>query len=127
MDEAPSESRRPRDLALLLLASGDEPPRDRARDQRADVLGLDLRRRVLDLVAAIDPEPDALAECLASIVLEIGEPTGPTRAIASTVHRDWQSALMAPEFWPWLVAEAVYASNRSDRPQRKRRGGDDVA
>ncbi len=127
MDQTASDPRRPRDLALLLLAAADETPRDRARDQRADVLGLDLRRRVLDRVAAIDPEPDDLAGCLSSLVHEIGEPTGPTRAIASTILQDWESALVAPEFWPWLVAEAVLATGRRDRPHRKRRGGDDVA
>ena len=46
---------RPRDLALLLLASGDLLPRRRARDQQADRAGLDLKRRLLEGVAAFDP------------------------------------------------------------------------
>jgi hypothetical protein len=127
MPDPESESRRPRDLALLLLASGDEPPRDRARDQKADLVGLDLKRRVLDRVAAMDPEPDEFPSCLARIVLDLGGPTGPTRAVASAILSDWQSSRIAPGFWPWLVAEAVHATDRGDRPRRKRRGGDDVA
>ena len=51
------EPLRPRDLALLLLASRDLRPRQRARDQQADAAGLALKRRVLDRVAALDPEP----------------------------------------------------------------------
>ena len=117
----------PRDLALLLLAVGSEPPRERARDQRADLLGLDLRRRVLDRIAAIDPEPSEFASCLAALIREFGEPDGPTRAIASGLLQDWESSRIAPEFWPWLVAEAVHASGRGDRPRRRERGGDDVA
>src|SRR4051794_40342890 len=51
---------RPRDLALLLLASPDLRPRQRARDQQADRAGLNLLRRVLEEVAARDPEPAEL-------------------------------------------------------------------
>lgn len=120
----PAAGRRPRDLALLLLAAGGEPPRERARDQKADLAGIELRRQVLDRVAALDPDPERFEDCLAAIVLEIGEPSGPTRAVARTVWDDWQSAEVAPEFWPWLMAEAIHAT---ERPRRKRRGGDDVA
>ena len=38
---------RPRDFALLLLASRDLAPRKRARDQQADRAGLELKKRVL--------------------------------------------------------------------------------
>ena len=48
---------RPKDLALFLLASGDLMPRKRARDQQADVAGLEIKRHVLDMLATIDPEP----------------------------------------------------------------------
>ena len=70
-----SEGRRPRDLALLLLALGDDPPRQRARDQQADRAGAALRRRLLDGLAAVDPEPDDCESALEAAVVEIGEPT----------------------------------------------------
>lgn len=127
MSDPSFEGHRPRDLALLLLTTAGDPPRERARDQRADVLGMELRRRILDRVAAIDPEPNDFAECLTEIARELGEPTGPARAVATAVWQDWESSRIAPEFWPWLVAEAVIATDRGNRPRRKRRGGDDVA
>lgn len=98
---------RPRDLALLLLASGDLLPRQRARDQQADRAGMDLKRRVLDRLAALDPEPAHLESALAQVVEEMGPPTGPTRAIARTVLEEWQAACVSPEWVAHLLAEAV--------------------
>src|SRR5262249_53852550 len=69
---------RPRDFALLLLASGDLAPRQRARDQQADRAGLELKRQVLDSLAARDPEADDLEAALLAIVEDLGPPTGPT-------------------------------------------------
>jgi hypothetical protein len=100
----PGEPLRPRDLAVLLLASGDLRPRKRARDQQADLAGLQLKRRVLDRLAALDPEPAELEAALVRIVEEIGEPTGPTRAIALTVRAEWQAAAAAPEWVAHLLA-----------------------
>ena len=117
---------RPRELAILLLAAGGEPPRQRARDQQADLAGAELRRRVLDRLASIDPEPEEIAASLGAIVAEIGEPTGPTRAIASSVLQEWDSARNVAGFWSWLVSEAV-AAGRSDGRRRKRHGDGDVA
>lgn len=121
-----TEGRRPRDLAMLLLASGDGPPRARARDQQADLAGLALRRCILDRLAALDPEPEELETALAAIVAAFGEPTGPTRGVALAILQDWESARVGPGFWSWLLNEAIEAG-RDDRPRRKRRGGDDVA
>lgn len=101
------DSLRPRDLALLLLASGDLRPRKRARDQQADLAGLQLKRRVLECLAALDPDPADLEATLVRIVEEIGPPTGPTRAIAVTVHEEWQAACVAPEWVAHLLGEAL--------------------
>ena len=72
--DEPSPPRRPRDLALLLLAAGGEPPRQRARDQQADRAGAEIRRRVLDRLAALDPEPEDFEATLARIVAEFEVP-----------------------------------------------------
>jgi len=53
---APADDLRPRDLALLLLASGELSPRQRARDQQADLAGAGLKRCVLAELVARDPE-----------------------------------------------------------------------
>src|SRR5262249_31796096 len=63
---------RPRDLAVLLLASRELLPRQRARDQEPDLAGLALKRRILDRLAALDPEPHDMEATLMRIVEEFG-------------------------------------------------------
>lgn len=104
---------RPSDLALFLLASGEVMPRKRARDQQADIAGLALKGRVLDLLVAHDPEPEELELCLARIVEEIGPPTGPTRGICTTIRDEWEMAATAPGFVDWLVEQALAEGLRS--------------
>jgi hypothetical protein len=101
------EPLRPRDLALLLLASGDLLPRQRARDQQADRAGLELKCRVLNRLAALDPEPGQMEEALLRIVNELGPPTGPVRAIATLVRDEWQAACAAPDWVAQLLAEGT--------------------
>jgi hypothetical protein len=114
---------RPRDLALLLLAAGGDAPRARARDQQADRAGAALRRVVLDLLAALDPEPTPaeLDLALEAIVVDLGAPTGPTRGVCLQVRDEWLQARDAPESLAWLLAEALDGSARERR--RGRDGG----
>ncbi len=100
---------RPRDFAMLLLASGDLRPRQRARDQQADDAGLALKRRVLDRLVAVDPEPADLEAALARVVEEFGPPPGPTRAIALSIRDEWQAACAAPEWVRQLLQTATRA------------------
>lgn len=101
------EPLRPGDFARLLLASGDLAPRKRARDQQADLAGLALKRRVLDALAARDPEPDDLEAALLAIIDEVGPPTGPTRAIAMALFEEWRIATATPGWVAHLLDEAV--------------------
>jgi hypothetical protein len=102
-----SHTLRPRDLALLLLSSRDLLPRKRARDQQADRAGMELKRRVLQEIAALDPEPGELQAALMQIAVGLDVPSGPARAIASIVHEEWQMACASPDWVAQLVAEAV--------------------
>ena len=120
------EPRRPRDLALLLLAMGGGSPRQRARDQQADLAGAEIRRRVLDRISAIDPEPGDLDLTLNRIVLELGEPTGPTRGVALGIRQEWQECRASPIAWGWMIGEAIKAADGSTR-RRKGRGPQDAA
>jgi hypothetical protein len=122
MGELPTEVLRPRDLALLLLASGDLRPRQRARDQQADRAGLDLKRQLLDRLAALDPEPDALEAALAGVVEELGPPTGPTRALALAFREEWQAAVGSPDWVAQLLEEALRESARDREGPRRGRG-----
>ncbi len=101
---------RPRDLALLLLASADLLPRQRARDQQADLAGLTLKRRLLDRLAALDPEPADFEAALLRIVDEMGSPTGPTRAVAILLREEWRAACNSPEWVAYLIAEGTRES-----------------
>ena len=105
---------RPRDMALLLLASGDLLPRKRARDQRADRTGLELKRLLLERVAAFDPEPAALDETLANLIDELGRPSGPARALALQFREEWLAACVTPGWTSHLLEEAL----RPQEPQR---------
>ncbi len=117
----PEEPLRPRDLALLLLASGDLIPRHRARDQQADQTGLQLKRRILDRLASLDPEPEDLEASLVRIAQEIGPPTGPTRAIASVILEEWKAACTAPAWVALLLDQAMRESAKTR--EEKQRGG----
>ena len=127
MNEKEEEQRRPRDLAVLLLAMGTGSPRARARDQQADRAGADLQRRILDRVAAIDPEHDDFAAALTSIVTEFGNPTGPSRAICSQLLEEWTQTLHAEGAWGWLISEALERTGQGDEPRRRRRRLDGVS
>ncbi len=105
----------PRDLALLLIAAQDRPPRQRARDQQADLAGLQLRRRVLQRLVDLDPAPDQLEAALLQIVDELGSPTGPTRAIATGLRDEWQAASADPDLLEHWLGEAL-----NHRPERGR-------
>jgi hypothetical protein len=106
---------RPKDLAHLLLAGSDLLPRQRARDQQSDLVGLELKRRVLLRLAALDPEPEDFDAALAQIITYLGPPYGPTRGICLSVRYDWEAACSSPQFVAWLLEEAV----REGEGQRK--------
>lgn len=106
MNSTPDEPLRPRDFAGLLLVSGDWVPRKRARDQQADQVGLQLKRRVLEHLVALDPEPAELEAALLRIIEEIGPPTGPTRAVARAIRDEWQAACATPGWVAHLLGKA---------------------
>lgn len=107
---------RPHDFALLLLASRDLRPRQRARDQRADLEGLDLKRRILQEIAAQDPEPDEIEAALFRLIEQFGPPFGPTQALAALIRDEWQAACVSPEWIVQLLEEGV------DLPERRKEG-----
>jgi hypothetical protein len=92
-------------------------PRQRARDQQADRAGLELKRRLLDRLAELDPEPAELQAALFRIVEEIGPPTGPSRAIALNVYEEWQAACATPELTAHLLGEAARETQQGIRSQ----------
>jgi hypothetical protein len=111
---------RPADLALLLLASGDLLPRKRARDQQADLAGLELKRRALDMLVVIDPEPAELEAALVRIAAELGPPYGPARAICATIRDEWETAALAPGLADWLLEQALREGDQTTKRRNPR-------
>ena len=114
-----NEPLRPRDFATLVLASGDLAPRQRARDQQADIAGMAIKRRVLERLCELDPEPAELAAALDRIVRELGEPTGPVRAVAQSVLEEFTEAARSPSVVAWLVEQAVRTSTTTNKAERQ--------
>jgi hypothetical protein len=111
---------RPGDFALMLLASSGEAPRARARDQQADMIGEAIKRRVLNRLVAVDPEPECLESVLLTIVEELGEPHGSTRAVCTAITQEWEMARISPRFWAFLIGQAMQADERTARSRRNR-------
>jgi hypothetical protein len=108
----PEQPLRPGDFARVLLAAGGDPPRARARDQQADMIGEAIKRRVLNRLVVLDPEPEAMESALVTIVKESGEPSGSTRAVCTAVAQEWEMARISPEFWGYLIGQAMHADER---------------
>jgi hypothetical protein len=98
---------RPRDVALLLLNSGELLPRQRLRSQTPDAVGLELKRRLLQSLVALDPEPAELDTALERLVLEGGTPVGPLRALALAFRDEWQALPANPQWIEYLQAESA--------------------
>ena len=112
---------RPGDFARILLACSGAPPRARARDQQADLAGEALRQQVLNRLIILDPEPADLEAALLSIVAELGEPTGPTRGVCSAIRQEWEMAGISPDYWDFLIGQALTADEPRPGGKRNRR------
>jgi hypothetical protein len=115
------EPLRPRDLAVLLLASGELSPRQRARDQQADHAGGSLKRRVLSEVIVRDPNAPDLEAALLAIVDEVGPPTGPTRAVALSFLEEWRIAMASPGWVQHLLDDARTGGTSENQGFSRRR------
>jgi hypothetical protein len=106
---------RPRDLAQLLLSSGELLPKPRLRNQSPDFAGLELKRRLLQRITELDPESDHLDATLANLIEELGPPAGPVRALAVSFRDDWQGLASNPNWLGQLKDD--------DSQQREGNGG----
>jgi hypothetical protein len=69
----------------------------------------ELKVRLLEALAAADPEPDDFAAALARAVVAVsdGGATGPAQAVASDLAMDWELARSSGGFVEWLRATAA--------------------
>jgi hypothetical protein len=113
---------RPADFARLRLAATGAPPRQRARDQQADLAGLDLERKILNHLVVLDPESHEFEAALSRIIDAIGEPSGPVRSLCALIRDDWHAFQSAPAAWGWLLSEALAGGEPSPRKRRRAEG-----
>ncbi len=122
-DRSSDSPLRPADFARIALAAS-SPARMRARDQQADVAGDELRRRVLNRLVVVDPEPEELESALLAIVFELGEPTGPVRGVCTAVLQEWEQARPQSDGWRFLVDEAIRLGVVDSTARRSERARD---
>jgi hypothetical protein len=100
---------RPADLARSLLRALDASEgrrKRRARDTTPDAIGFALRRSLLERVVAEDPAPDRLEAWLFDRCSEVGEGSGPIRAVSQQLWEEWRLAEHSPAFRSWLESGA---------------------
>jgi hypothetical protein len=112
-DHTPMNRVRPGDFARILLAASGSPPRARARDQQADIAGEALRQRVLNRLIVLDPDPEELEAALLAVIIEFGEPAGPTRGVCTAIHQEWEMARIKPDYWTFLVGQAIQPEQKT--------------
>jgi hypothetical protein len=103
---------RPAEFARGLLAAleaSEGRRRRRQRDTTPDVIGLGIKRALLERAAADDPEPDDFEAWLTEHCLMAADTVsvGGARAMALEIFREWQLAAASPEFSAWLARGAV--------------------
>jgi hypothetical protein len=93
--------------ALLQALEGSEArSRRRKRDQRPDVIGLGIKREILEAAVREDPEPERFEEWLLERVHRAGPGNGAVRAMALQVMDEWEMAVASPGYQAWLAAGA---------------------
>lgn len=99
---------------LEALRASEGRTRRRKRDQRPDVIGLGIKRALLEAAVRDDPEPDDFEEWLLQHVLAAGAGSGAVRAMAMQVFDEWQLARLSDPFRRWLDHGAPSADAPSD-------------
>ena len=110
---------RPRELAVLQLASEEVQSNRRKRGQAPDRIGLELKQRLLRLIADLDPEPEELDAALARLVDDLGPPTGPNRALALSFRDEWKDLQAHPETIGPLFHQTVRSDEGGDKRGRR--------
>ena len=108
--------------ALEVIKGSDERRRRRKRDTGPDVIGMQMKRDLLERAIEADPEPEEFEGWLLQQVID-APAGGPLRAMAIEVHADYENARAVESFGGWL-AEGAPTPRYDDSPRetKKRRG-----
>lgn len=91
---------------LHALEASEGRRRRRRRNTTPDVIGLELKRDLLERAVTSDPEPDAFEGWLLDQCLAAGAGEGAVRAIALNIFEEWRLAREAGSFRDWLAQGA---------------------
>jgi hypothetical protein len=94
---------------LEALEASEARTRKRKRDQRPDVIGLGIKRDLLEAAVREDPEPDDFEGWLLDRVTAAGSGGGAVRAMALQIFEEWRLALLSDPFRDWLARGAPSA------------------
>jgi hypothetical protein len=94
---------------LDALEASEGRTRRRKRDQRPDVIGLGIKRRLLEAAVREDPEPADFEGWLLDRVVQAGAGNGADRAMALQVFEEWRLATFSDPFRGWLASGAPSA------------------
>jgi hypothetical protein len=87
---------------LEALRASEGRTRRRKRDQRPDVIGLGIKRDLLDAAVRDDPEPAEFEGWLLDAVHRAGHGGGAVRAMALQIFEEWKLARASDPFRDWL-------------------------
>lgn len=80
--------------------------RRRKRDTTPDVIGIGIKRELLEAAIRDDPEPETFEGWLVERCLAAGTGSGPYRAMALVILEEWKLAGVADSFRGWLRSGA---------------------
>jgi hypothetical protein len=100
---------------LEALEASEGRTRRRKRDQRPDIIGLRIKRDLLEAAVREDPAPDAFEGWLLDQVVGAGPGNGAVRAMALQVFEEWRLATVSDPFRGWLASGAPSEDRRPRR------------
>ena len=107
---------RPAQVCAALLAAleaSEGRSRKRKRDQKPDVIGIGMKRTLLERVVRDDPAPQAFEQWLLQYVVASEPMPGQTLATARSVLDEWRLAHEMQAFAQWLRQGAPSADSRA--------------
>jgi hypothetical protein len=108
--------------AIDAIRVSEERRKRRKRDTGPDLIGMDIKRDLLEQAIDADPEPDDFEAWLLQQVIQ-SRASGPTRAMALEILAEYENARAVQSFGGWL-AEGAPTPRFGDAGggKRKRRG-----
>lgn len=101
--------------AVATIEASEGRRKRRKRNTTPDAVGLEMKREILEGIAAADPAPEDLEGHLLSLILHSEFP-GPLRALCGEVLDEYRLALISGQFRDWLMSGAR-SDDRDERPE----------